>query len=65
MQRGRDGIEVQTRVTSQGGIVRYREKGLSLSAIARTLNEKRVPTAHGGKAWYPATVSRVLARAQG
>lgn len=35
--------------------------GKSLNSIARALNERNVPTAHGGKAWYPATVKRVVA----
>jgi DNA invertase Pin-like site-specific DNA recombinase len=35
-------------------------KGLSLSAIARDLNERQVPTALGGRAWYPSTVRAVL-----
>lgn len=37
----------------------YRD-GKSLNAIAKELNERKVPTAHGGKAWYPATVKRVI-----
>lgn len=33
-----------------------REQGDSYAAIARTFNAEQVPTAHGGKCWYPATV---------
>jgi hypothetical protein len=40
-------------------IVRARDSGASLGAIARTLTEEGVPTAHGG-AWLPATVRKVL-----
>jgi hypothetical protein len=37
-------------------------KGLvSLSAIARELNARQIPSARGGK-WHPATVSRLLPR---
>jgi hypothetical protein len=37
-------------------------KGLvSFSAIARALNERKIPTALGGK-WHPASVKRVLQR---
>jgi DNA invertase Pin-like site-specific DNA recombinase len=32
------------------------QHGASLTAIARTLNQEGVPTAQGGKCWYPATV---------
>ncbi|GAB3558804.1 hypothetical protein GCM10027405_05550 [Arthrobacter alkaliphilus] len=34
--------------------------GISMNAIAKSLNERNVPTAHGGKAWYAATVKRVI-----
>jgi hypothetical protein len=30
-------------------------------AIADDLNERAVPTAQGGKQWYPATVRKVVA----
>jgi DNA invertase Pin-like site-specific DNA recombinase len=33
--------------------------GLSYGKIAKALNEEEIPTAHGGAAWYPATVKRV------
>jgi len=47
--------------------VRYRfhvmrEAGWSLAAIAQKLNADCVPTAHGGKRWYPSTASKVLGR---
>lgn len=35
-------------------------RGMTITAIAAKLNSEGVPTAHGGKAWYPATVKRVL-----
>jgi hypothetical protein len=36
-----------------------REAGLSDKRIARDLNSAGVPTAHGGVAWWPATVRRL------
>jgi hypothetical protein len=41
-------------------IVRERRGGASLGAIASSLADDGVPTAHGGK-WWPATVRKVLA----
>jgi DNA invertase Pin-like site-specific DNA recombinase len=41
-------------------IVRERRAGVSFSAIARTLTDERVPTAHGGGRWWPATIRKVL-----
>jgi hypothetical protein len=35
---------------------------VTLSAIARELERRRVPLARGGKKWRPSTVSRLLAR---
>jgi hypothetical protein len=37
-------------------------RGHGLSAIARQLNADRVPTAHGGREWWPSTVRSVLIR---
>lgn len=34
--------------------------GRSMNAIAKSLNERNVPTAHGGKAWYAATIKRMI-----
>ena len=39
---------------------REREAGRSYRAIADRLNADRVPTAHGGERWWPATVQRML-----
>jgi Resolvase, N terminal domain/Recombinase len=36
--------------------------GRSLTEIANGLNSDRVPTAQGGKAWYPATIRHTLNR---
>jgi DNA invertase Pin-like site-specific DNA recombinase len=44
----------------RGRIVVLAGGGMSSSAIARLLNNERVPTAAGGVAWYPSTVKRVL-----
>lgn len=48
------GAEVVTR------IVKERRSGLSLKAIADGLNGDGVSTAHGGAAWWPSTVAKVL-----
>ena len=37
-------------------------RGRSLAAIARTLTADRIPTAHGGRQWWPSTVRSVLLR---
>ena len=44
-------------------IRRERAAGNSLAAIANGLNADRVPTAQGGRRWYPATVRYTLKRA--
>ena len=44
-------------------IRRERAAGASLAAIANGLNADRVPTAQGGRRWYPATVRYTLNRA--
>jgi DNA invertase Pin-like site-specific DNA recombinase len=41
-------------------IQRERDKGRSLSEIARRLNEAGIPTAHGGARWHASTVRAVL-----
>jgi hypothetical protein len=37
-------------------------RGRGLAEIARTLNSDGVPTAHGGRQWWPSTVRAVLVR---
>lgn len=37
-----------------------REAGRTLAAIAASLEADSIPTAQGGKRWYPATVAKVL-----
>ena len=37
-------------------------RGRGLAEIARALNAERVPTAHGGRQWWPSTVRAVLVR---
>ena len=41
-------------------ILEERAAGRSTPQIAAGLNADAVPTAHGGRQWYPSTVSRVL-----
>ncbi len=43
-------------------IRRERAAGRSLAAIADGLNADRIPTAQGGRRWYPATVGYTLKR---
>lgn len=43
-------------------IHRERSAGKSLRQIADDLNAGRIPTAHGGKQWWPSTVRGVLQR---
>lgn len=47
-------LAVSKRIASE------REAGLSLAAIADALNEGGVPTAQGGRQWWPSTVRAVL-----
>lgn len=46
-------------------IVGAHSSGAGWSAIARQLNDERVPTAHGGARWYPSTVRAVVLAAEG
>lgn len=41
-------------------IVGQHRAGASLAAIARALNDRGEPTAHGGAKWYPSTVRAVV-----
>ena len=41
-------------------IVTDRASGISFGKIAAALNADGVPTAQGGKRWYPATVKAVV-----
>jgi Recombinase len=43
-------------------IRRERAAGTSLTAIANGLNADAIPTAQGGRRWYPATVRHTLNR---
>ena len=43
-------------------IRRERAAGHSLAAIANGLNADRIPTAQGGRRWYPATIRYTLNR---
>jgi DNA invertase Pin-like site-specific DNA recombinase len=46
-------------------IARERKAGRSLQAIADGLNKDAVATAHGGAAWWPSTVSKVMGPSSG
>jgi DNA invertase Pin-like site-specific DNA recombinase len=60
------GVHLGRRSTLNSGTVRrivgLRAKGESLSAIASTLNQDKVPTGQGGAQWWPGTVRSVLLR---
>jgi hypothetical protein len=43
-------------------IRREQAAGNSLAAIANELNADRIPTAQGGRRWYPATIRYTLNR---
>lgn len=43
-------------------ILDLRAEGLSMAKIADELNDRGVPTAHGGARWYVNTIKRVLDR---
>lgn len=45
-------------------VVRERESGSTLAAIASGLNDDGVPTARGGARWHPSTVKAVLQSAE-
>lgn len=45
-------------------IVAARMEGQTLAVIARELNAEEVPTARGGRCWYPSTVKAVLVSAE-
>jgi DNA invertase Pin-like site-specific DNA recombinase len=45
-------------------IVKERQKGRTMQAIADGLNSDAVPTARGGTKWYPSTVKGVLTSAE-
>ena len=41
-------------------ILAQHESGVALAAIARALNDRGEPTAHGGAQWYASTVRGVV-----
>ena len=45
-------------------ILEARVAGQSLAEVARVLTEAGVPTAHGGKRWWPSTVRAIVARTE-
>jgi recombinase len=48
---------------SEERIAAMRDDGMTLVAIAGQLNADGIPTARGGKRWWPSTVGAVLNRA--
>jgi hypothetical protein len=51
---------IPTRILTR--IDRERNAGKSLAQIANGLNADRIPTAQGGRRWYPATIRHALNR---
>jgi DNA invertase Pin-like site-specific DNA recombinase len=56
------GREVMVPVDVAAWIVRERDGGASYTAIANDLNDRRIPTAHGGAKWHASTVRAVEQR---
>src|SRR5664280_396338 len=54
------GRPVSLPVSVRERIAAERKAGHSLAAIAEMLNEEQVPTAQGGRQWWPSTVRSVL-----
>jgi len=61
---GDDLIPVEAEQRALELILELRARGYSLRKIARTLEARGIPTKRGGK-WAPATVRKLLARAEG
>jgi hypothetical protein len=61
-QRGRAGRRplLPERVVNRIRLENARGRGLA--EIARALNDENIPTAHGGRRWWPSTVRAVLVR---
>ncbi len=63
-EKRRQGVQLGRRRTMPDSVVDrirlQREEGLSLAKIAEALNVEGVPTAQGGKQWYPSTVRAAL-----
>jgi DNA invertase Pin-like site-specific DNA recombinase len=68
-QRRSEGVHVgrprDLSITTVEAIVRQREAGLTLRAIAEGLTEAGVPTARGGATWSTSSVQGVLASTTG
>ena len=67
--RRASGVRLGRPATMDSKVIRRirceRAKGRSLRAIADRLNADGVPTAQGGKRWYPTTVAYTLKRLEG
>ncbi|MBX3221917.1 MAG: recombinase family protein [Labilithrix sp.] len=57
-------VELDDERTTIERIVTLRREGRTLAGIAAILEEEGRPTKHGGRRWYPVTVSRVVRRAE-
>ena len=61
-QRGRAGRRPMLPQRVVNRIRLEHARGRGLAEIARTLNDERIPTAHGGRRWWASTVRAVLVR---
>lgn len=63
-QRRAEGVQLGRRLELDSAvrarILAEHSDGSGWSAIARSLNDDAVPTAHGGVTWYPATVRKIV-----
>jgi len=53
-------VEHKTEERTIEAITQMKEEGLSLRAIARCLNQMKVPTKKRGSRWHPEMIRRVL-----
>lgn len=63
-QRKAEGVQLGRRASLPVDVVKRikqeRAAGATLSAIANGMTDDNVPTAQGGKRWYPSTIKKVL-----
>jgi len=52
-------VEHKTEKRTIDTIIQMKEEGLSLRAIARCLNQMKVPTKKRGKSWHPEMIRRI------
>lgn len=58
------GFQAQVDETTVARILNARKRGEPYGAIAKRLDQQRVPTPGGGARWYPSTVERIYKRSK-